>query len=83
MNNETKGWSSDRELVDEILGGSTEHFDLLYEAYFPRVYRFALKRLSDRAEAEDVTQDVFMTLLKALPSYGGRCTLLVWIFGIA
>jgi RNA polymerase sigma-70 factor (ECF subfamily) len=82
MRIEKKGWSSDRELVDEILGGSTEHFDLLYETYFPRVYRFALKRLRDPGEAEDVAQDVFMTLLKALPSYQGQSTLLVWIFGI-
>ncbi len=79
---EKKGWSSDQELVDEILGGSTEHFNLLYDAYFPRVYRFALKRLRDNAEAEDVAQDVFMTLLKALPSYAGQSSLLVWIFGI-
>lgn len=77
-----KGWPCDQELVDEILGGSSEHFDLLYDAYFPRVYRFALKRLRDPAEAEDVAQDVFMTLLKALPSYAGQSTLLVWIFGI-
>ena len=75
-------WPSDRELVDEILGGSSEHFDLLYEAYFPRVYRFALKRLGDPGEAEDVAQDVFMILLKALPSYQGQSSLLVWIFGI-
>ena len=34
-------WASDAELVREILGGSREHFELLYEAYFPRVYRFA------------------------------------------
>jgi RNA polymerase sigma-70 factor (ECF subfamily) len=75
-------WPSDRELVDEILGGNSEQFDLLYEAYFPRVYRFALKRLGDPGEAEDVTQDVFMILLKALPSYQGQSSLLVWIFGI-
>ena len=47
-------WSSDRELVTQILGGSREHFELLYASYFPRVYRFALKRLGDPAEAEDV-----------------------------
>ncbi len=64
MNN-LKTWKSDRELVDQILAGSPEHFDLLYEAYFPRVYRFALKRLRDVGEAEDVTQEVFMTLLSA------------------
>jgi RNA polymerase sigma-70 factor (ECF subfamily) len=79
---ENKAWSSDQELVDEILGGSLEHFELLYEAYFPRVYRFALKRLRDTGEAEDVTQDVFMIVLRALPSYQGQSTLLVWIFGI-
>lgn len=79
---EKKGWSSDRELVDEILGGNLEQFDLLYEAYFPRVYRFALKRLRDAAEAEDVTQEVFIILLRALPSYQAQSSLLVWIFGI-
>ena len=81
MNNR-KTWDSDRELVDQILAGSSEHFDMLYEAYFPRVFRFALKRLRDAGEAEDVTQEVFMTLLSALPSYKGDSSLIVWIFGI-
>jgi len=44
-----KAWPSDSELVSAILGGSRKHFDLLYETYFPRVYRFALKRLGDPA----------------------------------
>lgn len=79
---EKKLWPSDRELVDEILGGNLEQFDLLYETYFPRVYRFALKRLGDPGEAEDVTQEVFIILLKALPSYQGQSSLLVWIFGV-
>jgi RNA polymerase sigma-70 factor, ECF subfamily len=72
----------DLALVSNILGGSREAFDELYEGYFPRVYRFALKRLSDAAEAEDVTQEVFETIFKALPSYRGDSSLLVWIFGI-
>lgn len=80
--NQTKTWSSDRELVDAILAGEREQFDLLYETYFPRVYRFALKRLRDPGDAEDVAQDVFMTLLNALPSYQGQSSLIVWIFGI-
>jgi RNA polymerase sigma-70 factor (ECF subfamily) len=73
----------DRLLVAQILAGSREHFDELYESYFRRVYRFALKRLGDPAEAEDVTQEVFETIFKALPSYRGDSSLLVWIFGIA
>lgn len=75
-------WVSDQELVEEILAGSRAHFDLLYETYFPRVYRFALKRLGDPGEAEDVAQEVFMTLMTALASFKGESTLLVWIFGV-
>jgi RNA polymerase sigma-70 factor (ECF subfamily) len=77
-----KAWSSDQELVDRILAGSAEHFELLYEAYFPRVYRFALKRLGDPGEAEDVTQEVFFSVFSCLDRFQGQSTLLVWIFGI-
>jgi len=72
----------DRVLVAHILAGSRRHFDELYEAYFRRVYRFALKRLRDPSEAEDVTQEVFETVFRALPAYRGDSSLLVWIFGI-
>jgi len=75
-------WTNDGELVAQILAGSPEHFEMLYESYFPRVYRFALKRLGDPAEAEDVTQEVFFTVFNALENFEGKSTLLVWIFGI-
>jgi len=77
-----KSWKSDKELVERILAGNKEEFDLLYETYFPRVYRFALKRLGDPGDAEDVAQEVFLTLINALASYKGESSLLVWIFGI-
>jgi RNA polymerase sigma-70 factor (ECF subfamily) len=77
-----KLWVNDAELVAHILAGSSEHFEMLYESYFPRVYRFALKRLGDPAEAEDVTQEVFFTVFNKLESFEGKSTLLVWIFGI-
>jgi RNA polymerase sigma-70 factor (ECF subfamily) len=75
-------WEDDREIVRLILAGSREHFDKLYDAYFPRVYRFALKRLRDAGEAEDVTQEVFVTVFRALHTFQGDSSLLVWIFGI-
>ena len=75
-------WDSDAELVEEILAGSMDHFNLLYAAYFPRVYRFALKRLRDPGEAEDVAQEVFLTVFRVLANYRGDSKLLVWIFGI-
>lgn len=82
MKRSGKPWASDTELVAEILRGSEEHFELLYDTYFRRVYSFALKRLRDPGEAEDVTQEVFLTLIDALKSYRGQSSLLVWIFGV-
>lgn len=75
-------WTTDGELVEQILKGDREAFELLYDTYFQRIYRFALRRLHDAGEAEDVTQEVFMTVLRALPSYQGTSSLLVWMFGI-
>jgi RNA polymerase sigma-70 factor (ECF subfamily) len=77
-----EAWSSDAELVEQILSGDQKAFDLLYETYFPRVHGFAFKRLRDAGEAEDVTQEVFLTVFKVLGSYRGNSSLLVWIFGI-
>ncbi len=82
MSQQEKPWTRDDELIREILSGSREHFELLYATYFPRVYRFALKRLNDPGEAEDVAQEVFFTVFNALGSFQGNSTLLVWIFGI-
>jgi DNA-directed RNA polymerase specialized sigma24 family protein len=48
----------------------------------PRVYRFALKRLRDTAEAEDVAQEVFFTVFNVLDTYQGQAPLIVWVFGI-
>jgi RNA polymerase sigma-70 factor (ECF subfamily) len=77
-----KAWESDAELVANILAGSRRDFELLYETYFPRVYRFAQRRLHDPAESEDVTQEVFLAVFRSLPSFQGTSSLLVWIFGI-
>jgi len=73
----------DLQLVNAILAGDTDAFNQLHALYSQRIYRFALKRLRDPMEAEDVTQDVFMQIHRSLRSYEGRSSLLTWMFGIA
>jgi RNA polymerase sigma-70 factor (ECF subfamily) len=82
LSRQVEAWSSDEELVQRILAGDRAAFELLYDTYFQRVYRFALKRLGDPGEAEDVTQEVFFTVFRVLGSFQGNSSLLVWIFGI-
>jgi len=76
-------WDCDRALARAMVEGSSAHFELFYGACFPRVYRFALRRLADSGEAEDVAQEVFAVALRRLPSYAGTAGLLSWLFGIA
>lgn len=73
----------DRELVHAILSGDTDSFTRLHDLYATRLYRFAVKRLGDAAEAEDVVQDVFLEVHRCLARWEGRSSLLTWMFGIA
>jgi len=73
----------DCELVDGILSGESRCFDVLYQRHYGRIFGFALNRLGDACEAEDVTQEVFLQVHRSLASFQGRSTLLTWMFGIA
>jgi RNA polymerase sigma-70 factor (ECF subfamily) len=73
----------DRQLVTAILAGDAGSFTRLHELYARRLYRFAVKRLGDPTEAEDVVQDVFLEVHRCLASWQGRSALLTWMFGIA
>ena len=72
----------DRALVSAIAKGVPDAFDELHTLYRDRVYAFALKRLRDSAEADDVCQDVFLQIFRCIGSFEGRSSLLTWIFGI-
>jgi RNA polymerase sigma-70 factor (ECF subfamily) len=60
-----------------------EALERLLDLYETKVFRMALSMLKDRARAEDVTQDVFLRLWRALPSYDGRAAMSTWLYTIA
>ena len=73
---------SDLELVQAIQAGDEAAFTVLYERYFERVHNFAYGRLRNRADAEEVAQETFVSVFRSLPSFAGRSSLLSWIYGI-
>ena len=73
---------TEEELIQGVLAADEKSFNVLYDRYYRRIYHFALKRLHDAAEAEDVTQEVFVQVFRCLPSFEGRSSLLGWMFGI-
>jgi len=54
-----------------------------YELFHHKVYRFILKKVSTTADAEELTQDVFLSCLKALPLFRGESSIWTWMMHVA
>jgi len=71
-------------LLGRMIAGDEEAFTLLYRRRHPAIYRFALHMSGNVALAEDVTQEVFMTLIRDAKRFDPeRGTLGGFLFGIA
>jgi RNA polymerase sigma-70 factor, ECF subfamily len=57
-------------------------FQQVYDEFHPRIRRY-LGRLVGSGEAEDVTQEVFVKVSRALPEFRRDCTVSTWIYRIA
>ena len=71
--------------VDQLLRARRydRALERLLEDYRHKVFRMAMAMLRDTARAEDVTQDIFFKLWRALPVYDGRAALSTWLYTIA
>jgi len=54
-----------------------------FDAYFDRVYGYVRRLVRDEHLAEDLSQDVFMHIYKAIPTYDPARILRPWVFTIA
>ena len=69
--------SRDEELVSMIKEGDTQSFDTLVKAYLPKTYRKVLK-LVPAEDAEDVTQDIFLNLVRSIDNFEGKSAFATW-----
>jgi RNA polymerase sigma-70 factor (ECF subfamily) len=75
---------TDERLLRRIMAGDEEAFANLYRQKHPAIYRFALHMSGNAAVADDVTQEVFMTLIREQTRFDPtRGTLGGFLFGIA
>jgi RNA polymerase sigma-70 factor (ECF subfamily) len=73
----------DADLAERASAGSADALAALYDRYAAGVHRLARGLLRSAAEAEDVVQDVFLGLPRALLGYAGRGPLEAWIQRVA
>ena len=74
----------DDDLVRRAAAGDRDAFAAIYERHRLVVYRFARLMSGSDATAEDVTQEVFVTLIRTLPAYEPqRAGLRTYLYGVA
>ncbi|MEE8164828.1 MAG: RNA polymerase sigma factor [Myxococcota bacterium] len=73
---------SDELVVDRVRDGDRSAFDDLYRRYFKRIYAFLDRRLRNRADTEETTQEVFINVFSSLDSFRGEAPFAAWIFGL-
>ena len=75
--------SSDEELMLEFQKGSAEAFTELFQRYAQRLYGFFRRRLDHPTRAEELTQDVFVAVLKGAARYEPRALFRTYLYSIA
>lgn len=73
---------TDEILVDHVREGDRAAFDEIYRRYFKRVYGFLDKRLRNRADTEETTQEVFINIFSSIDSFRGDAPFAAWVFGL-
>jgi RNA polymerase sigma-70 factor (ECF subfamily) len=73
----------DDELVLKAQRGDVHAFDQLVERYHGKIYGLTYNMTSNREDAEDLTQDVFVKAYEALPRFRGKSSFYTWIYRIA
>lgn len=71
------------QLVLRLKEGDERAFAEAFQLYRDFVYRLAVKLLNDKAEALDVTQEVFVTLFRKVGAFRGDSQLKTWLYRVA
>jgi len=76
--------SEDLRLARKLLDGDDDAFKRFFDDYFPRLFRFALRRADrDTEAARDVVQSTLLKGVQKLDSYRGEASLFTWFCQIA
>ncbi len=70
------------DLVDRARGGDPEALETLVTRAYPVVRRWALVRTGDPTEADDLTQDVLVQVIRKLDAYDGHARFTTWLYTV-
>ncbi len=75
--------TSDEDLATAAALGDGTAFASLLDRHYDRLFGLCFRLTGDRAEAEDLTQDICAALPAKLRSYSGRARVTTWLYRVA
>jgi RNA polymerase sigma-70 factor, ECF subfamily len=73
----------DRKIIERVLRGDTEAFNLLVRQWERPIYNFIVRMVGDRDEAMDLCQDAFMKAYRELETLKDKDRFSSWLYRIA
>jgi len=73
------GNNSEPDLIQRCLEGDATAWDTLVRVYWKRVFNVAYKFVARFDEAEDLTQEIFVKVFRALPTFDRRASFETWL----
>src|SRR5580700_11562139 len=70
---------NDADVVRLAQQGDAGAFERIYQLHSRKVYNLCLRMTGDRTEAEDLTQDVFLQLLRKIDTFRGESAFSTWL----
>ena len=74
---------SDEQVMEAVKGGDLSRASLLFDRYNKRLFNFLAKMTMDRDLAEDLTQNVFVRMIRYRNSYKEGARFQSWIYQVA
>ena len=75
--------SSDEQVMSAFSRGSADAFSELFMRYKQPLFGFFWRRVADRAQAEELTQEAFVAVIRAAPRYEPSARLRTYLYAIA
>lgn len=75
--------TDDDSLARAAAGGDRDAFSALLTRHYDRLFAFAFRLTGQRAEAEDLTQDICLALPRKLTSFRGEARFTTWLYRVA
>jgi RNA polymerase sigma factor (sigma-70 family) len=73
---------TDEQIIGRVQGGETRFFEELVRRHQDAVFAMALRFVGERADAEDVAQEVFLRVHRSLDGFKGDAKFSTWLYRI-